>query len=163
MVLRFSWGMDPLSVTASAIAILQLTTELLGGTRNYYKSARNAPKEVAELIDELTTFGVVLEHLKTTANNAKTTELQQDKASGSTSSPRSGNSLPMLQKMMEGGAPLTICYDEMMAFKTRLTKNQSRVKKSLKWPFQKDEVQTVVYRLRNLKSILDTAISSDQL
>jgi len=155
--------MDPVSVTASAIAIIQLTTELLTTTRKYYKSAKSAPGEIAELIDELTAFGVVLEHLKTISQNARAVKLRQNAANGVTSNSSNDSCLPMLQKMMEQGGPLTICYDEMLAFKMKLAEDQSKLKKSLKWPFRKDEIQAVLHRLRNLKAILDTAISSDQL
>ncbi len=158
-------GMDPLSIAASTITIIQLTTELLTATYKYYKSAKNAPNEVSELLDELTTFGVVLEHLKIISQNARAAVSQKNNAKGTnfgTQDAKTGY-LPMVQKMMESGAPLTVCYDEMLAFRMKLTKDQSKVKKSLQWPFRKAEIQAIVHRLRNLKSNLDTAISSDQL
>ena len=153
--------MDPLSITASTITILELTTELIKGTRNYYKSARSAPKEVAELIDELTTFNVVLQRLKFTSERAKAAASQQ--TTGVVLSQPNHVSLPMLEKMLAKGGPLTLCFEEMLAFKVKLTKDQSKLKRSIRWPFQKEEIQVVVQRLRNLKSILDTAISTDQL
>lgn len=55
--------MDPLSVTASAIAILQLTQSIIIGTNNFYKSARDCPAEICGLLDELTSFEMVLESL----------------------------------------------------------------------------------------------------
>ena len=55
--------MDPLSVTASAIAILQLTQSIIVGTKNFCKSARDCPAEICGLLDELTSFEVVLENL----------------------------------------------------------------------------------------------------
>lgn len=155
--------MDPLSVTGSAIAILQLTWELLTATRKYYKSAKSAPSEVAALIDELTTFRTILEQLKTTSQNAEAAKAQQSTANGATNSSQNDIELPMLKTMLENRAPLSICYEEMLAFKVKLTQDQPRIVRSLKWPFQKDEIQSVVNRLRSLRSLLDTAISSDQL
>ena len=55
--------MDPLSITASAIAILNLTQSIIIGTNNFYKSARDCPAEICGLLDELTSFGKVLESL----------------------------------------------------------------------------------------------------
>ena len=55
--------MDPLSVTASAIAILQLTQSIIIGTDNFYKRARDCAAEIRGLLDELTSFEKVLESL----------------------------------------------------------------------------------------------------
>ena len=55
--------MDPLSIAASAIAILQLTQSIIIGTNNFYKSARDCPAEIRGLLDELTSFEKVLESL----------------------------------------------------------------------------------------------------
>lgn len=65
--------------------------------------------------------------------------------------------------MMDSNGPLAICFEEMLLFKKKLTKDQVKVKRALKWPFKKDEIEAVVGRLRSLKSVLDTAIASDQL
>lgn len=56
--------MDPLSITASAIAILQLTQSIIIGTNNFYKSARDCPAEIRGLLDELMSFEKVLENLQ---------------------------------------------------------------------------------------------------
>ena len=62
--------MDPLSVTASAITILQLTQSIIIGTNNFYKSARDCPAEICGLLDELTTFEKVLESLHSMVEKA---------------------------------------------------------------------------------------------
>ena len=56
--------MDPLSITASAIAILQLTESIIIGTNNFYKNARDCPTEIRGLLDELMSFERVLESLQ---------------------------------------------------------------------------------------------------
>ena len=64
--------------------------------------------------------------------------------------------------MLKDDAPLSICYKEMIAFKTKLVTDKSRkLKKALKWPFRKEEVVALVRRLRHLQSILNTAIATD--
>ena len=62
--------MDPLSITASAIAILQLTQSIIIGTNNFYKSARDCPAEICGLLDELTSFEMVLESLHSMVEKA---------------------------------------------------------------------------------------------
>jgi len=155
--------MDPLSVTASAITIIQLTTELIKGTRNYYKNVKNAPKEIADFLDQLEMLGAVLERLKHTSEKADAKSSSKPRIHGGIQSPQNASPLPLLKKMLQTDGPLAICYEEMSAFKRRLSKDQSRIKKALKWPFEKDEIRDAVTRLRNLKSVLDTAILSDQL
>lgn len=155
--------MDPLSITASAIALIQLTTELIKGIRNYCKDVKNAPIEIAEFLDQLQLLGAVLERLKHISQKTEATFLSQTSANGNIQSLQKDSRLPLLQKMLEGDGPLAICYEEMLTFQKKLRKTQSRIKKSLKWPFEKDEIKDAVTRLRNLKSVLDTAIISDQL
>jgi hypothetical protein len=154
--------MDPLSVTVSAITIITLTTDLIIWTQDYFQSVKTAPKEIAELVDELIIMSVVLENLRNISQKVEVPDRSQIGLTSNSESQQKASQLPMLKKMMEANGPLTICYKKMLSFKTKLTKDQSKIKKSLKWPFEKDEIMVVVSRLRSLKSVLDTAIASDQ-
>ena len=69
--------------------------------------------------------------------------------------------LPATCKILEPGAPLDICHQQMMEFQKKLSKDKTEVRKVLKWPFQKDEIYAVIGRLRNIQSILKLAIASD--
>ncbi len=155
--------MDPLSITASAITVIQLTAELLKGIRNYYKDVKNAPKEVAEFIDELTALGIVFERLKDISQKAEAASLSHIAVNGAVQHKQKAFCLPTLGSITKADGSLAICYKEMLAFQRKLTKDQSRLKKSLKWPFEKAEINDSIAHLRNLKSALDTAILSDQL
>ena len=156
--------MDPLSATASAIAIIQLTTNLITRCRRYYKSVKSSPEEIVELIQELESFDIVLNSLKDISQKAdKATKQQVDQHARNDIPQQETSSLPMIQKMLEADAPLSLCFSEMVVFKTKLIKDESRFKKSLRWPFQKDEIKSIISRLRNLKSLLDTAIARDLL
>jgi hypothetical protein len=46
--------MDPLSVTASVIAVIQLTGSVISAVYNYRKGAKNAPEDAAKIIQDLT-------------------------------------------------------------------------------------------------------------
>jgi len=143
--------MGPLSIIASAIAIIQLTTDLTMRTRKYYESVKNTAKKIADLVDELTSLEVVLEHLKSTSQRAKALRASHTIATGKSELSRKANRLPVLQRMMNTNGLLAICYDEMPLFMAKLTKDPSKVKRSLKWPFERDEIKPVVNRLRGLK------------
>jgi len=155
--------MDPLSVTASAITVIQLTTELVKGIRKFYKNVKDAPKEVAEFVDELTALGIVLERLKDISQKADVASLSYIAVNGTVQNGQRAIRLPTLESMTKADGPLAICYEEMLAFQRKLTKHQSRLKQSLKWPFEKPAITDSIAHLRNLKSALDTAILSDQL
>ena len=156
--------MDPLSITASAITILNVTTDLISACRNYHKCVKGSTKEVAGLIHELESFDIVLKSLEDISHKTDEQAKQQIWQLGQDDiSQQDTSRLPTLQKMLEAGGPLSLCYNEMLVFKRKLTKDHSGLKRSLKWPFRKDEIKAVTSRLRNLKSLLDTAIARDHL
>lgn len=155
--------MDPLSITASAIAIIQVTADLITGTRSYYKSVKGSSQETADLLQELESFGFVLESLKGISQKVDERTRQIDQFACDDTPQQETIHLPILQKMFEADGPLSLCYNEMLEFKRKLTKHHSSLKRSLKWPFQKDEIKAVVDRLRNLKSLLHTTIHRENL
>lgn len=155
--------MDPVSITASAIAIIQVTAELITGTKRYYKSVKGSSHEIADLLQELESFGFMLESLKGISQKVDKTTRQIDQFAWDGTPQQEIIHLPILQKMLEADGPLSLCYNEMLELKRKLTKYQSSLKRSLKWPFKKDEIKAVVNRLRNLKSLLDTAIHRENL
>ena len=69
--------MDPLSITASAIAILQLTQSIIVGTNNFYKSARDCPAEIRGLLDELMSFETVLGNLQSMVEKANSVHVSK--------------------------------------------------------------------------------------
>ena len=155
--------MDPISLTASTIAILQLTTELVKATRNVYKDIKNAPREVTELLDEFASFCTVLESLKVIIEDAQSDERFEVARNGQYGIPQKANRLPTIQEVTKADGPLATCHGEMVVLKGKLGENASKIKRSLKWPFEKRETIALTGRLRNLKSILDTAIATDKL
>jgi len=55
--------MDPLSVTASIIAVIQLTGSVVSAVYNYRKDVKNAPEDAAKIIQDLTGLSHILEKL----------------------------------------------------------------------------------------------------
>ena len=156
--------MDPLSITASTFAIIQLTADLITGTTNYCKSVQSSRKEIADLIQELKSFDLVLKSLKDLTHRAQKSDSRQlDEQAYAVMSQPNMSCLSTLEKMIEADAPLSRCYHEMLAFKTKLLKHQSALKRSFKWPFEREEVKAAIKRLRNLNALLLIAIASDSL
>ena len=156
-------AMDPLSITASAGAIIQMTFELITGIKSYYKSVKGSSTKIADLLQELEYFGFVLESLKGLSQEMDGLTRRIDQFACNGTPQQETIHLPILQKMLEADGPLSVCYNEMLDFRRKLTRHQSNLKRSLKWPFKKAEIKAVVNRLRNLKSLLDTAIHRENL
>ena len=62
--------------------------------------------------------------------------------------------------MLRPDAPLSICYHGMVEFERKLGNDKTRVRKALRWPFQKGKIQAVITHLRRLQSVLSIAIGS---
>ena len=156
--------MGPLSIAASAIAIIQGTIDLVTGLKSYYKNVKGSSEEIAQLLRELETFDAVLASLKDISHRAdELTERQINQSPDDTMSFLENSRLPMLQKMLEDNAPLSRCYNDLRAFKAKHVRRDPGVWKSFKWPFEKDDIKDIVGRLRNYTSLLNTAINSDSL
>ncbi len=151
--------MDPLSITSSVIAILQLSNTVYTAAKEYYTGVKDAPKEIERLLDELKTFNDVLIHLSDIAAKAE----KNDKGSAMQEISHKGTCLPSVTKLLEPDAALRLCFAEMQQFMDRVTTQKSKMKKALKWPFQKEEVYQTIGRLQKLQSLLEFAIATDNV
>ncbi len=151
--------MDPLSITASVVAILQLSNTVYTAAKEYYTGVKDAPKEIERLLDELKTFNDILKSLRDTATRAERNG--KDEALHETS--HKGTYLPSVTKLLEPDAALRLCFAEMQQFMDRVTTQKSKMKKALKWPFQKEEIYQTIGRLQKLQSLLKFAIATDNV
>jgi hypothetical protein len=151
--------MDPLSVTASVIAILQLSNTVYKAAREYYTGVKDAPKEIKRLFEELEAFNDILIHLIDIAAKAD----KNDKGSAMHENSQKRTSLPSVTKLLEPDAALHLCFAEMQQFMECVTVQKSSMKKALKWPFQKEEVYHMIRRLNKLQTLLEIAIATDNV
>jgi hypothetical protein len=68
--------MDPLSITASIIAVIQLTGSVISAAYNYRNGVRNAPEDAVRIIEDLTELSQILEKLLKL--------IEKDRSTGST-------------------------------------------------------------------------------
>lgn len=151
--------MDPLSITASVIAILQLSNTVYKAAREYYTGVKAAPKEIKRLLEELEAFNDILIHLSDITAKAE----RNDKGSAPHETSHKGTWLPSVTKLLEPDAALRLCFAEMQQFMDRVTIQKSKTKKALKWPFQKEEIYQTIGRLQKLQSLLEFAIATDNV
>jgi hypothetical protein len=137
--------MDPLSMTASIIAILKLTTTLTG----YINDVRHATEEQKKVAVEASNLYSLLTSLRFRVEEA-----------------RSGD--PWLNQMKLLGVdhgPLDQCKDvlEQMVGQMPSSRKRDQVKSALRWKFTKSEVEIALKRMERLKSLIQCALTGDVL
>ena len=137
--------MDPLSVTASVIAVLQLTGEVIG----YLNDVRDAPNECQQCAIEASNVQNLLINLRY--------RLEQ----GHTGDP-----------WFTAVRSLNVENGHLDRYKQALEQLQSRVdvgngvqkiKRRLVWKFSKSEVAGILARMERLKTLVSIALEMDHL
>ena len=136
--------MDPLSVTASVIAILQLTGEVI----KYLNDVKEAPKECQQCTIEASNLQNLLINLRY--------RLEQGQPDPWFTSVRNLN--------VENG-PLdqyTQALEELLS-KVEIKDSAQKAKRRLLWKFNKAEVTSILGRMERLKSLVAIALEMDHL
>jgi hypothetical protein len=137
--------MDPLSVTASIIAIIQLTGTLL----QYLNDANDAPKECKVIEIEAANLYSLLIRLKSHLE-------QQD-----TSAPW----YDAVKALNVQGGPFDQYQQalQLLISKIALEGFAQHAKRMLTWKFTKEETAKVLERIERLKSLVSIALELDHL
>jgi hypothetical protein len=135
--------MDPLSMTASIIAVLQLTSTLT----NYINEARNATAEQAKVAVEASNLYGLLIALRFRVEEARSDDpwFNQVKLLGT------------------GNGPLDQFKDilETMVNQLSTSRKRDQIKAALLWKFTKKEVENALARMERLKSLISCALTND--
>lgn len=136
---------DPLSITASIIAVLQLTTTVTG----YLKDAQGGSDERLRLRDEIRNTVCVLEMLKDRAEEAEL----QDKWAQS------------LRSLNSQNGPLTQFSEtlELLVSKLAPKDRLRQIVQTLKWPLDKTEFVSVLNSLERQKTLFTLALQCDHM
>lgn len=136
--------MDPLSITASIIATLQLSSEVAG----YVRTASGATNERKELLKELRscaqTLNTLLDETDDPDDGYKWSET--------------------IKTLNEPDAPLGILRAALATVRAKLQPSsglRNRVKVALAWPFQQKEVEKIIYLIERQKQLLVVALTND--
>ncbi|KAL8723878.1 MAG: hypothetical protein Q9166_008232 [cf. Caloplaca sp. 2 TL-2023] len=150
--------MDPLSITASVIAVLHVTNKAV----SFLVTLGNAPRDRSSLMDELKSTRNVLEDLAQLANSADSDPTA------------TGSRLPILRRLTDlnmDSSPLARCYKEIEALNANLApavawapegSKRNEALQRLKWPFKEKEISKVLEKLARFRGELALALSVDQ-
>jgi hypothetical protein len=140
--------MEGLGVAASVIAVVQITQSLGVLLRDLYRDVRDARAEIEQLYDSIVAFEIIAKGLddlmKRRSNMVMNPALLEDPQ---------GPLNQALSELKVVKEKLEVQTVDGRFEKMRFSVEQS-VKRSLKWPFKKGEVMTIVERVKNYKSNL---------
>ena len=137
--------MDPLSMTASIIAVLQLTLTLTG----YVNDVRRATEEQERVTVEACNLYSLLMSLRFRVEKARSDDpwFMQVRALGVENGP-----LDQVKSVLE-----------MMVDYISTTRKRERVKATLTWTFTKSEIDKALGQMERLKSLINCALTNDLL
>jgi hypothetical protein len=141
--------MDPLSITASIIAVIQLTGSVISAAYNYRNGVRNAPEDAVRIIEDLTELSQILEKLLKL--------IEKDRSTGSTQ-------LTSVNTLIGSDGPLETCRKSLTELKSKLQPENGwrAVRKALTWPLKQDYIRQTLDEIAKAKATIDLALSVDQ-
>lgn len=134
---------DPLSTTASIVAIIQLSSVVV----EYIRGVRGATMERTRLRREVRACGFILQQLKDDADDTE-----------------EGKAWSETIKALEGtDAPLGRLWVALNVVKAKLepTTGLEKALTCLKWPFNEKEVEKIISAMEREKTLLLLALTND--
>ena len=151
--------MDPLSITASIIAVLQATNAVVSVCYDYSCAMKSSSWELPRVIEEVKDLRNVLETLEQLAKKAENADLA---AKGR---------LPTLKLLCNPEGLLAMCLRELQELKEKLdppgwsgqvgSKRRAFIQ-ALSWPLKEDDTKKTLEKIGRLKATLNLALTVDQ-
>lgn len=137
--------MDPLSVTASVIAVLQLTAEVT----KYLYDIKDAPKECRQYTIEASNLQNLLTNLHYHVEDATSNDPWYT----------------ALRALNVENGPLDQYKQALEQLLSRVTIQDGlqKIKRRLIWKFSKAEAESILRRMERLKSLVSIALEMDHL
>ena len=141
--------MDPLSITASTVAVVELLKEIIVSCYKYEKSVQDRDKDLDRLLYEMTSFERVLRHLELV--------LETEDSIGRQSF--------LLDLLGDKSGPVQQCKAVLEALKTQAETSGSfrRVGQALVWPLKKKDMVEAVDNVRKTREVLSLTLDADQV
>jgi hypothetical protein len=146
--------MDPLSITASVIAIIQVADRITAACRAYITTAKDAPRDLRAIVIEVESVKSVLGVLELLV------------LSGGDDAPA------ILGKLKGTNGPLEGCMEALTALNSLLPKtassvanqsNKARKMVTLAWPFKKDEARRHLEYIGLHKATISLALTTESV
>ena len=153
--------MDPLSVTASVISVIQAAGAVISICCDYRSSVQGSSWEVSRILEDTRSLRSILQTLEGLADKAET--------SGSAEQSR----LPALRSLCDPDTGiLSSCYAELEKLERKLappgwsgpagSKRRGLVE-ALSWPLKKKDTEKILDSITRYKDTISVAVHTDQL
>jgi hypothetical protein len=138
--------MDPLSITGTLIAVVQITTSVISICYDYRSGVASASRDVVQITESLNSLKEVLESLLCLIETTKVGELST------------------VELLARDGGTLQSCQAELERLRGKLEpeKGWRKLKNSLVWPLKEGEMRRALEALERWKSTMQLALSADQ-
>lgn len=140
---------EPLSLVASLIAVLQISASVISCCYEYRKHVKNAPKDLLRVTNEVAALRNVVERLVALVDDEKAA---------------SHKYLSTLADIASADGPLGICQRDLESLKAKLEPpvNQWRALRGwLTWPLREKDVTKTLASIYRTKSLLECALLVD--
>jgi hypothetical protein len=139
-------SMDPLSATASAIAVLQISGTIISACYNYRSLVKSARTDASRITSELNGLRTVIESLLS---------LLEDDAPDESS---------VLRSISQINGPLENCLKDLESVVSKLVLKDGwrATRATLVWPLREAEVRRVLESIDSTKSTIQLALLADQ-
>jgi hypothetical protein len=139
---------EPLSIAASIIAVIQITSRVAAMCYDYRAGLKSHSRDIKYVTEEITSLRDVLESI------LKLVDHEEGEAS----------ELSTLKVLTKPDGPLSSCKVQMLLLEKDLSPGTGlrAVARTLKWPYARGEVDKKVQELGRLKSSLTLAMTTDQ-
>ena len=141
--------MDPLSLTAGIIAVIQVSATVVSLCYDYRNGVKNAVQEATRITEEVKSLQDVLERL------LKLAELE---------TARGSSRLQALQHLIQPGGVLPRCHEDLEVLRNRLG-SEGRKKSlmtTLKWPLNEKELKQTLENIAKTRGTISLALIADQ-
>ena len=138
--------MDPLSVSASIIALLELASNVTG----YLNSVRNGSEDRGKVLSEITSVNCILFSLQEIAD-----EETQNDAWSSTFQSLNVEKGPLDQ--------IRVALERLSAKLAPPPTSFRKIRKVITWPFEKEEIKEILNIIERQKSLLNLARQNDHM
>jgi hypothetical protein len=140
---------DPLSIAASLIAVLELTTKIISSCHKYRCGVQRAQKDIGRILDEAKVLRDVLEEVIRL--------LEEGETEGTANA-------PSLRKMNLAGGLFSELLSDLSRLETRLrpsTNKWKRLGDKLLWPLQESDVKRALDSIQRLRGIVQVGLAVD--
>ncbi|KAI0112386.1 hypothetical protein GGR51DRAFT_546978 [Nemania sp. FL0031] len=156
--------MDPLSLSASIIAVLQATNAVISFCYNYRAAAKSASWELPRVIEQVKSLRNVLETLEGLTSDTKGTDpdaVSRLQTLQQLCKPKTGN---------EGGL-LAMCLEELHSLQKKLAppgwagpvgSKRMALVQALKWPLKESDTKKTLDNIGRYRDTLSLALMTDQ-